>query len=228
MKEPAVWWLRPPIIVAIVMVVVALVLFWLHLASHVATQAQPVAATFDASGMEDPQDGLLIMPEPDAPAVSPTLAATATPGHVVVYISGAVVRPDVYTLPHDARVKDVVMAAGGFTIDANSERINLAAYIRDAEHIHVPYSGEDLAATTSSEVTTENQPEPVADALININSASAVELEELPGIGPALSQRIVDYRTANGPFASVEDLKSVKGIGPAAFEHIRDLVTVGT
>ncbi len=158
--------------------------------------------------------------EPATPApVSPT---TPTPGRIVVYVSGAVQAPGVYALPDGARVDDAIKAAGGPAADADLARVNLARRLHDEEQVYVPRLGETNppvppAGATGSDSTTGK---------ININTATATELATLPGIGPALAQRIVEYRQAHGPFARIEDLKKVSGIGDKVFERIKDLITI--
>jgi competence protein ComEA len=156
------------------------------------------------------------------PSAAP--AAASTPAEtVIVYISGAVRAPDVYRLPAEARVKDLVLAAGGFAQDADPERVNLAERLQDEKHIHIPRQGEEQAGDDGG-----TQAAAAEDgALIDINTASDADLDGLPGIGQALAQRIVEYRAANGPFKSVDDLRNVKGIGPALFAKIAPLVTAG-
>jgi competence protein ComEA len=144
---------------------------------------------------------------------------------VVVYISGAVSNPNVYELEHDARVIDVVHAAGGLTEDADRDRVNLAAHIQDAQHIHIPRIGETPVASADP-AAPPSPPDATADGPVNINTATAAELETLPGIGPAMAQRILDYRDASGPFATVDDLQNVSGIGPAMLEELRPLVRI--
>jgi len=179
-----------------------------------AAEANPTAA--------EPQDIVAAMDEVEDEAPLEMTATAAPDEQVVVYISGAVRAPDVYQLPKAARIKDLVLAAGGFTADADLERINLAERVDDGQHIHIPRQGEeapaDNATTPDAAGTTQ---------LIDINTASEAELDGLPGIGKALAQRIIDYRSANGAFKTVEDLRSVKGIGPALFEKIASLITVG-
>lgn len=166
------------------------------------------------------------------PLMQPVLTpqATPTPQDVVVYISGAVQQPDVYALPYDARVKDVVLAAGGFLADADSEQVNLAARIEDEQHIHIPHIGEEPLPAGRSDgagsAGTGVRDDSVAASLINLNRANQSELEELPGVGQVIAQRIVEYRQANGPFTSVDELQNVTGVGPAMFEKISPLVTV--
>jgi len=148
----------------------------------------------------------------------PSPAATATPRPLRVYVSGAVAQPDVYTLPPDSIVKDAVLAAGGPTSDADLDRINLALSLANGQQVHVPRVGEESSPVQSP--TGQRG----SGVRININTADAADLELLPGIGPALAQRIVDYRQTHGPFARVEDIMEVSGIGPGTFEKIRELI----
>lgn len=153
--------------------------------------------------------------------VAPT--AVPTPGPIRVYISGAVRQPDVYTLPPDSIVKDGLAAAGGPAPDADLARINLAQPLSDGQQIVVPRQGEALSSNVAPAPAVSN----TASGLLNINTASAQELEALPGIGPALAQSIVSYRNEHGPFQSIDDLKNVPGIGDARFERLKGLITVG-
>jgi competence protein ComEA len=158
--------------------------------------------------------------------LSSTPSSTETPrlpSTVIVYISGAVRAPDVYELPLDARIKDLVLAAGGLTDDADPEQINLAERLKDSEHVHVLRQGEEsdsLAIAAESVDTTPSGP-------LDLNTANASDLDSLPGIGQSFADRIIEYRATNGPFASVEDLQKVKGIGAALFAKIAPLVSVG-
>ena len=170
----------------------------------------------------EPQDLAAAMAEAEDEApIEPTAAAADE--QVVVYVSGAVRAPDVYELPKAARIKDLVLAAGGFTADADPESINLAERVNDGQHIHVPRQGEEAPTDNETATNTAEAGQP-----IDINTASEAELDGLPGIGKALAQRIIDYRTSNGSFKAIEDLRNVKGIGPALFEKITPLITVGS
>lgn len=157
-------------------------------------------------------------------AAPPTPAPTDIP--TVVYVSGAVQQPEVYALPANARIKDLIVAAGGFTADADPDRINLAQRLNDGQHIYVPRQGETLQAKGTTAPGTDSAIS-ASGSLININTAGAAELEEAPGIGQSTAQRIIEYRTANGPFKSIEDLQNVKGIGPTLIDEITPHVTVG-
>jgi competence protein ComEA len=163
------------------------------------------------------------------PAAHPIILATATPPPssettpaarpLRVYVSGAVSRPDVYTLPPDSIIKDAMMAAGGPTEDADLDRINLASPVSDGQHVYVPRLGEvDLPVQPPSD-------QPAPGRKININTADLATLDTLPGIGPVIAQRILDHRQANGPFDRIEGVMDVPGIGEGTFEKIRDLIT---
>jgi competence protein ComEA len=165
----------------------------------------------------------------------------------VVQLSGAVVQPGVYELPAGSRVQDAVRAAGGFTPDASTAAVNLAAPIKDGEYIIIPaipptpVAAIPIATSTPQPATrlenppltpdplpaTQVPPAATPAGLININTASLEDLDRLPGIGPVMAQRIIDYRTTNGPFAVIDDIMNVQGIGPATFEKIKSLITVG-
>ena len=149
----------------------------------------------------------------------PTPEATPTPRPLRVYVSGAVKDPDVYELAANSIVKDAVLAAGGATDEADLDRINLAAPLADGQQIYVPHQGEE-----DFPVEPPSRAPAADDNKININTADAVALESLPGIGPSLAQRIIDYREANGPFAQIEDIVNVSGIGPGILAKIEDLI----
>lgn len=161
-----------------------------------------------------------------APPPKPTTAATVTPLPIRVYVSGAVLRPGVYALPWDGRVEDAVAAAGGGAADADLSRVNLALRLRDEQQIYVPGHAEAVTPIlpTPPPPTSSTHTSRTPGQKININTASAAELEALPGIGPVLAQRIIDYRQANGPFGRLEDIKKVKGIGDKTFEDLKDLI----
>lgn len=161
-----------------------------------------------------------------APPPKPTTAATVTPLPIRVYVSGAVLRPGVYALPWYGRVEDAVAAAGGGAADADLSRVNLALRLRDEQQIYVPGRAEAVTPVlpTAPPLTSSTDMSRTPGQKININTASAAELEALPGVGPVLSQRIIDYRQANGPFGRLEDIKKVKGIGDKTFEDLKDLI----
>ena len=170
---------------------------------------------------------ILKRPEPASPPLVITLQprptdkpVTPTPATINVYVSGAVNKPDVYTLPLNAIVKDAIAAAGGATAEADLERINLAAHLSDQMQVDVPHKGDAAPPSNGS-------PSAAATAMININTASVEELDKLPGIGPSIAKAIIDYRTTSGPFKKIEDINEVKGIGDALYAKIKDQITVG-
>jgi len=154
------------------------------------------------------------------PSVSPAptrTEPTPTPGLLRVYVSGAVQHPDVYLLPPGSIVKDALLAAGGAITEADLININLAHAVADGEQVHVPRTGESPVRLPSVEL--------LSQAKVNINTADQAALEALPGIGPELAQRILDYRQVHGPFAQIDDLLDVPGIGAGILEKIREEIT---
>ncbi|MBK5330852.1 MAG: ComEA family DNA-binding protein [Ilumatobacteraceae bacterium] len=147
---------------------------------------------------------------------------TAAPS-VVVYVAGAIAVPGVYTLPPLARVTDAISAAGGALATADLNVVNLAAAVHDGERIYVPIVGEVVPAVLAGD--------PVADATVpagpvNVNTATADQLDVLPGVGPTTAAAIVAHREQHGPFQTIDQLGDVHGIGPAKLEALRGLVTV--
>jgi len=202
------------LLIVLCFVIGAIVIAWALVGS-----GAPVA-TGDETILQGPID---VPTDTDLPNTPSSTDTPGPPSTVIVYISGAVRAPDVYELPSEARIKDLVMAAGGLTADANPERINLAERLKDSQHIHMPRRGEPADEGAGAE-------DPAGAAQggpLDLNTASAADLEGLPGIGTSLADRIIEYRATNGSFKSVEDLRNVKGIGPALFVKIAPLVTVG-
>lgn len=152
-------------------------------------------------------------------------APTAAP-RVLVHVLGAVVSPGVYELGPGGRVVDAIAAAGGFTADAETAAINLARIAVDGEQLYVPRIGEEPRPAPGGVDGGGVAPGGAGGGLLNINTATVAELDTLPRIGPAIAQRIIDHREANGPFASIDDLGEVPGIGDATLEGLRDKVTV--
>jgi competence protein ComEA len=162
-----------------------------------------------------------------APQVAPSGAASAasasaspSAASLIVDVAGAVRKPGVYQFREGDRVVDAIHAAGGPTAKASLDALNLAAPLTDGVQILVPRAAPAGAEAAPGAVASG----PAAP--INVNTASAAQLEALPGIGEVIAQRIVDYRTQNGPFASVDGLLDVSGIGDAILGDIHDLVTV--
>jgi len=185
-------------------------------ASSPPSSAGPAAAGPAASGA----------PAPGADGVAGDGAA---PGTVVVHVVGEVREPGLVTVPVGARVADAVAAAGGTTKRADTAALNLARAVVDGEQIRVPRPGEGPAAGSADDGTgtgadTGAGTGAAGGGLVPLNSAGAAELEQLPGIGPALAGRIIQWRDEHGPFTSVDELDEVSGIGPSVLGQVRDLV----
>ncbi len=144
-----------------------------------------------------------------------------TPSEITVYVGGAVAQPGLYTLPAGSRLVEVLERAV-LLPGADTSRLPLAERLRDGQSIVVPE--RPIQGTSSEAVATAAEP---SSPLIDLNTASVDELETLPGIGPALAERIVAYRTEHGPFQSVDELAEVRGISPRMVDQLRGLVTVG-
>ncbi len=145
---------------------------------------------------------------------------TASDSVLLVHVLGAVNRPGIVEVRAGSRVLDAIASAGGLTGDADSAGVNLARPVSDGEQLVVPRVGEVMAPPAPAGGG------PAPGGKVNVNSASVDELQVLPRIGPALAQRIVDWRGANGRFASPADLLKVTGIGQTLFDTIKDLITV--
>lgn len=166
-----------------------------------------------------------------APLPTWTPAPTATSGPLRVFVNGAVAAPAVYTLPPGSIVEDVIAVAGGFTAQADTAVVNLAFPLQDGMQLFVPALGEAAPVTADLFTLPDTRSVEVsltaADGLVNLNTASLAELDALPGIGPSTAQKIIEYREANGRFATIEDIMNVSGIGQAKFDQIKTLITVG-
>ena len=162
---------------------------------------------------------------------------------VVVHVAGAVNTPGVYRLKPTARVIDAVNAAGGVTVSADTAAVNLALPLLDAEQVYIPTRSSKKPHTTVAVQrklpTTPSSPSStvaaaivgatessVKSALVNINTATALELEALPSVGPSTAKAIVSYRTKNGPFGKAEDLLKVPGIGDGKLAAMKPFVAL--
>lgn len=154
---------------------------------------------------------------------------SSTAAEVYVDVDGAVASPGVYRLKEGARVSQAIDAAGGLTTEADVTGLNRASKVADGQKIYVPTVGEQQAAAVTSGADSGASPTSGAGAssgLVNINTASAAELQTLSGIGPSTAQSIIDERTQNGAFASVDDLMRVSGIGEKKLAKIKDCICV--
>jgi competence protein ComEA len=193
---------------------------------------------------------LVRVPPPPVEATLPTIAPAGAPAgganasggatatlapatDVVVHVAGEVRNPGVYSLSPGARVIDALAAAGGPTAAADLDRVNLAVPLGDAVQVYVPHRGRRSPSRAPQPgVNAPTLPAPAAGApgavngtaLVSLNSATAQQLDDLPGVGPATAAAIIGHRERNGPFTSVDDLLAVPGIGPSKLARLRDLV----
>jgi competence protein ComEA len=193
---------------AAAVVVVLAALAWLAVRPIGAKEGEGDAAMFAGPAVTVPG----AIGGPATAATTPTTAAG-----IVVHAAGAVRQPGLYRLGRDARVADLLDAAGGPTLETDLDRLNLAAPLADGQRLYVPRKGEVSPPAVG----------PDATGPLDLNTATAEQLDTLPGVGPATAAAIVSHRERNGPFATVDGLLDVRGIGPAKLEALRDLVTVG-
>jgi competence protein ComEA len=183
-----------------------------------------VLALLVVAGQRLAQSGAASAPEVVAPleAVSEPTAQSSRAA-LVVHVVGAVRRPGLYRLREGARVADAVSRAGGATRNADLAGLNLAAPLVDGVQVLVPPRARAGGGTSPGSGSSSESG--AAAGKLSLASATAEELDELPGVGPVTAQQIIDYRTEHGPFRSVEDLDAVPGIGPTRVEQLRELVT---
>ncbi|RZU65450.1 competence protein ComEA [Microterricola gilva] len=196
----------------------AIVLFILALLAAVAITA------FGGSGVDE----TVPLAGPERATGPPATPDAAEGGaRIYVHVLGAVGSAGLYELADGSRVIDVIAAAGGFADDADPAGVNLARPLADGEQLRVPRAGEvpvappQLGGTDSGAGTGG-----AASGPVSLNSATLAELETLPRIGPALAQRILDWREANGGFSTIDDLRNVTGIGQKTFDGLKDHVTL--
>ena len=163
----------------------------------------------------------------DAEAAADAGASQAAPAPLRVHVGGAVAAPGVYDLAEGARVLDAVEAAGGFAEGAARDALNLARAVSDGEQVVVPSEADIAAQEAASAGAGASAPAGSASGKVNINTASATQLDTLPGVGASTAEKIVADREANGPFKTVEDLKRVSGIGDKKFAALADAICVG-
>ncbi|MDO5750594.1 MAG: helix-hairpin-helix domain-containing protein [Rothia sp. (in: high G+C Gram-positive bacteria)] len=234
------WRINPRAVMALCLLG-GLILLWAVLGSPHAEPAQtmpvPGARTSTEAGTE-------------ASGGASASASASKTASIRVHVAGAVQAPGVYSLPADARAQDALIAAGGAREEADLNRVNLAAPLSDGMQLYIPAQGEAIPATQTgaqngsaqggaqgptSQKGAQSQAKGgsgsqgssgIQNGKVNLNTATLEELQTLPKVGPALAQRIIDWRTEHGGFSSVEELDSVPGIGPATMNLLRPLVTV--
>lgn len=255
-REPAdPWWSRIGTTRRRPLVVVVVVVAALAVAGMVLTQRRPppiddrlpVADASAPPGTPGTATGATGTAAPAGSAVPTTVAgsgaAAEPPTRVVVHVAGAVALPGVVDLPAGSRVVDAVQAAGGLRADADPDRVNLAAPLEDGQHVDIPVLGAAPVAPLAPASPSGGTAGPGASGsgapgggtggtagpggLVDLNSADAAALDELPGVGPSTAAAIIAHREKDGAFSSVDGLLDVRGIGEAKLEALRDLVTVG-
>lgn len=151
---------------------------------------------------------------------------------MAVHITGEVKKSGVVKIKEGSRIEDIIEAAGGLTENADITNVNLAFVVEDGMKIRIPSINEEktdedyITEDSGKGVIMTDENTSTSSSVININTASESELEQLPGIGPSISSRIVEYRNKNGKFKSIEDIKNVTGVGDSKFEKIKDLIKV--
>ena len=246
MNRIADWWRwlgwKRLVVGAVALPVAAVVVWWLvQLPTPPIENFIPTATTSPSISSEPPSflpsDLLLDGTESQRGADS---QRGIEPLRVAVHVVGAVQQPGVYHLAAGSRGDDAVRLAGGATSQADLKRVNLAAMLVDGQQLWIPRIGERIPQNTLPNTLPIMSPNAVSGAgappnavpsngvpaLVDINQATVADLDRLPGIGPSTARAIVDHRTRNGPFASVDDLLAVRGIGPAKLAELRALVRV--
>lgn len=190
----------------------------------------PTEASLPRAAVDTSVPGSVVGPTiaPAAPAPVPPAVTDTPPVPVVVHVAGSVVEPGVYELPPSARVRDAIVAGGGPTPDADWNALNLAAPLTDGSRVYVPAVGEEVTGalvSAGAPASAGGDGGETAAGPVDVNRATATELDALPGVGPSIATAIVTERDRNGPFVTVDDLERVPGIGPAKLEALRDLVT---
>lgn len=153
-----------------------------------------------------------------------TAGPATPPAGLVVHVAGQVAVPGIYRLPGGSRVAEAVERAGGVLGDADVDALNLARALVDGEQVRVPAVGEQLAPTAAASPGSAAPQRP--DGTLDLNLAALADLDELPGVGPVLAQRILDHRAEIGRFTTVEELRDVKGVGEATFADLAPEVSV--
>lgn len=143
--------------------------------------------------------------------------------NIIVHITGCVENEGIVELEEGSRIADAIEASGGLTLDANLENVNLAYQLQDGQKIKIPSNIEDEEDTVPEEIIISGEQNAEE---ININIATQTELETIPGIGPSTALKIIEYRTKNGKFKTIEDIKNVSGIGEAKYETIKEYICV--
>lgn len=154
---------------------------------------------------------------------------------IVVHVAGFVENPGIVKLKEGSRIADAIEAAGGELLDADLSNVNLAYMLEDGQKLYIPgiseqKEGEEnlgyITKESGNNIVVNEKKEEGGSGLVNLNTASQTELEQIPGIGPSTALKIIEYRKENGEFKSIEDIKNVKGIGDSKYENMKNHITV--
>ena len=213
--------------VVVLAVGIGVVLYLVRPASSGGSGTDPAASLPFARSTGTTPSGSASTSDTGVAGATPTTPAT----QIVVQAAGAVSQPGVYRLAAGARVADLVAAAGGLNPDGDPDRVNLASLLVDGARVYLPHRGEVMTPAPVSDgggggAAAGGSASSAPAAPIDLNTATADELDTLPGIGPATAAAILDYRQRHGPFHSVDDLAQVRGIGDAKLAQLRDRVRV--
>ncbi|MBE3570095.1 MAG: helix-hairpin-helix domain-containing protein [Bacillales bacterium] len=177
----------------------------------------------------------IVMPKEEAKenthkkSIEEKVEEESKPQLVMIDVKGAVMRPGIYEATSNDRIYDIVQKAGGFRKEADQTKVNLAQKLQDEMVVYIPKVGEKEPTAISQRVPSAkpaNSGNGQGEILVNINTATAEELQNLPGIGKTRAQSIIEYRETNGPFQKVEDLKNISGIGDKTYDKLKDKVTL--
>lgn len=226
-----IWRKYKPWIVGILCCLLAIVFFVYH--AHASAEKQAELKKTDALLSQKPDESAASMQQDSSSGQEAGGASSSQTDTIMVDIKGAVAHPGVYPLQTTDRVNDAIERAGGFTAKADVNQMNLALKVKDEMVIYVPKKGEkslpqvagSSSAVSGDAQTMDNAPGGSTPAKVNINEADVTGLQNLPGIGPAKAQAILQYRTEHGPFKSVDDLNNVSGIGDKTLEKIKPAAT---
>ena len=154
---------------------------------------------------------------------------------IIVHVAGFVESPGIVKLKEGSRIADAIEAAGGELLDADLSNVNLAYMLEDGQKLYIPgiseqKEGEEnlgyITKESGNNIVVNEKKEEGGSGLVNLNTASQTELEQIPGIGPSTALKIIEYRKENGEFKSIEDIKNVKGIGDSKYENMKNHITV--
>jgi len=158
------------------------------------------------------------------------LIPAPTPAPILVHVDGEIQHPGVYPLPRESRVQDAIQAAGGLKENANHNAVNLAERLKDGQKLNIPAFGTPNAPVELPAAPQKQKEIAAAGSKpsgpIDLNTATAEDLQTLPGIGPSRAQQIIDYRETHGGFKTIADLQDISGIGEATFLKLKDLIIV--